>query len=339
MIRTIILAGLLSVLGGLAHGQHVHLSQYTYQSGSAVIGKLSAPDGPLSRITITGPQASLFKVNSQNELTFKKKPRGQATYEIHLEAQTPQGPVRQDFRLIADQFHKNGVIAHRGAWKHASLPQNSLASLRQAVHLQCYGSEFDVHMSADSGLFINHDPQLQGVALEKATASELSALRLSNGESLPTLEAYLREGMQQQGTKLILEIKTSTMGKERSMALTERVVRKVQEMKAQAWVEYIAFDYDVCKKVRALDPFAKVAYLMGDRTPGQVASDGLSGLDYHFKVMQAKENYRAQAQKLGLTVNVWTVNEAALMQKLIEQQVDFITTDEPELVLELKNKK
>ncbi len=336
MIRTIILAGLVSLLSGSAQAQQLLLSRYTYESHNSLVGTISAPGGSVSEITISGPQAGLFKITPAHELVFKKKPKTQDRYTLRLEAQTPRGKVSQQVLLIPDRFHPNGVIAHRGAWKHTQAPQNSLASLRQAVKLHCYGSEFDVHMSADSGLFINHDPQLQGLALEKATTAELSALRLSNGEALPTLEAYLTEGMKQTGTKLILEIKTSTLGKERSMALTERVVSTVYALKAQAWVEYIAFDYDVCKKVRALDPYAKVAYLMGDRPPEQLASDHLSGLDYHFKVMEGKSTYFSQAQALGLTVNVWTVNEAALMQTLLEQKADFITTDEPELLLEIK---
>jgi glycerophosphoryl diester phosphodiesterase len=42
------------------------------------------------------------------------------------------------------------VIAHRGAWKNTGVPENSIASLQHAIALGCYGSEFDVHLSADS---------------------------------------------------------------------------------------------------------------------------------------------------------------------------------------------
>ena len=335
MIKGIILAVVLTTCYLRMQAQQLYLSKYTYEDNNPIIGKISAAGLALSHLHISGPHAAFFRITKDHVLVFRKKPVDQTSYQIRIEVRSSARTISQDFQIIKDTFHKNGVIAHRGAWKHTQAPQNSLASLKGAIQLDCYGSEFDVHMSADSGLFINHDPQFQGVALEKATTSELSTLHLSNGEFLPTLEAYLVEGMKQRGTKLILEIKTSTLGKERSMALTERVVRKVYEMKAQAWVEYIAFDYDVCKKVRALDPYAQVAYLMGDRTPEQVASDQLSGLDYHFKVIQSKETYITVAQKVGLTVNVWTVNDSDLMQWLLKRKVNFITTDEPEQVLNL----
>ena len=46
------------------------------------------------------------------------------------------------------------------------------------------------------------------------------------------------------------------------MALTQRVVKPVQRMKAQAY-----FDYDVCKKVSALDPGINQAYPLSHKSP------------------------------------------------------------------------
>lgn len=55
-------------------------------------------------------------------------------------------------------FLKNGVVAHRGAWKNDGLPQNSIASLKKAISLEVAGSEFDVQLTADGVLVLNHDP-------------------------------------------------------------------------------------------------------------------------------------------------------------------------------------
>lgn len=40
----------------------------------------------------------------------------------------------------------------------------------------------------------------------------------------------------------------------------------------------------------------------------------------------------------GLTVNVWTVDDPVVMQSMIEQNVDFITTDKPEQLKEIVKK-
>lgn len=237
--------------------------------------------------------------------------------------------------LSPPEFHDNKVIAHRGAWKASSNPQNSIASLREAVMLDCEGSEFDVWMTKDEVLVVNHDPDFLGMAVESSTYAELATLQLPNGESIPTVEAYLQEGVKQRHTKLIFEIKTSQISKARSLQLAERSVQLVHELGAEDRVEYIAFDYDVCLKIMEKDPAAKVAYLNGDKTPAELKSAGFYGLDYNIRVLRQNPHWIKEAHDLGLTVNVWTVNKKEDMLWLLEQQVDFITTDEPELLLEL----
>lgn len=249
------------------------------------------------------------------------------------------------FSLIAfpscsqDMFQKNKVIAHRGAWKAQSHPQNSLASLREAVRLGCEGSEFDVWMTSDNVLVINHDADFEGIKIETSTYEELLTKKLPNGEKIPTLKEYLAEGMKQTGTKLILEFKPSGISKERSEKVGELSVKTVKEMKAEKWVDYITFSYEGGKKAIETDPNANVAYLTGDKSPAQLKEDGFFGFDYNIRVLRLKPEWIREAQDLGLTVNAWTVNNPEDMKWLLEQNTDFITTDEPELLLELVGKK
>ncbi|WP_379086688.1 glycerophosphodiester phosphodiesterase family protein [Pedobacter sp. UC225_65] len=101
-------------------------------------------------------------------------------------------------------WNKNQVIAHRGAWKKNNLPENSIASLKEAFRLNCFGSEFDIHMTLDSVMVVNHDATFLGIPIAKSTYQQLLAKKLPNGESIPTLESYLKTGMTQKKTKLIL---------------------------------------------------------------------------------------------------------------------------------------
>lgn len=236
---------------------------------------------------------------------------------------------------MAQKSKKNNVVAHRGAWKNTGVPQNSIAALEHAIKLGCIGSEFDVHMSADSVPFISHDHVIQGVKIEKTSASDLAKIKLSNGESLPTLEAYLLAGKKQKKTRLVLEIKASEISKERSMELTRRCVELVKKTKTKKIVDYIAFDYDVCKKVKELDPSAAIAYLSSDKAPALVVQDKINGLDYHFSAFKKNENWIEEAKAQKLSLNVWTVNDKELMKWFLEKNMDFITTDEPEALLEM----
>lgn len=232
--------------------------------------------------------------------------------------------------LAQSTFHKNKVIAHRGAWKAKELPQNSIASLREAIRLGCEGSEFDVWMTADEVLVVNHDHELQGMNIETSTYAELLTKTLPNGEKIPTLKAYLSEGMTQKGTKLILEFKPSELGIARSERVGELSVKTVQELGAQAWVDYITFSYEGGLKAIATDPKANIAYLNGDKTPLELKEAGFFGFDYHLSLLRRMPQWIAEAKALGLTTNSWTINKEEDMSWLLDLGVDFITTDEPE---------
>lgn len=325
-----------ALMPALAAPIHFSLSGYTYTPNRLVVGTIQT-QVPLKRFALKGANAKLFTLDKANQLSIK--PGAAAAdkpwYDLIIEALGPTGSVQETFRLVNDTFVRNQVIAHRGAWKKAGTTENSLTSLQNAIQLGCMGSEFDVHMSADSVLFVNHDHAIQGIEIEKTSAAELEKIKLGNGESFPTLVAYLTEGMKQTKTKLILEIKTSRLGKERSLSLTQRVIELVHQMGAQAWVDYIAFDYDVCKKAKELSPAANVSYLNGDKTPEQLATDHLNGFDYHLSVVRKNEAWLQEAKQRNLTTNVWTVNDKTDLRWLLDQQVNYITTNEPELLFSL----
>lgn len=235
-------------------------------------------------------------------------------------------------------WNKNLVIAHRGAWKTKSLPQNSIASLKEAFRLNCYGSEFDVHLTADSIPVVNHDADFLGIKIETSTYAQLLEKELPNGEKIPTLEAFIKEGLKQNKTKLILELKPSVVSKERGQLLATIAVKMVDRLNAKKWVDYISFDYDMLKKIIELDPKAHVQYLKGEIDPDQLLKDKMSGLDYHHSVFKKNPTWIEMAKKNKLVSNVWTVNSEEDFKYFLNQKVDLITTDEPELLLKLIKK-
>lgn len=240
----------------------------------------------------------------------------------------------KSFLLLKNNFINNGVIAHRGAWKNKNLPKNSIASLQNAINLGCKGSEFDVHLTADEVVVVNHDPEFNGKTIEKTNYADLRKLSLKNGESIPTFEEYLKTGMQQQKTRLVCELKESIIGKERSLLLAEKVLKKVQEFKAQAWMVYISFDYEILKHILEIAPASQTMYLGGNIAPKELKSDGIIGADYHYSLYQKDCEWIKKAHKEGIKVNAWTVNDPLVMDYLISQGIDYVTTDEPELLLE-----
>lgn len=332
-----ILAALICPLG--AAGQGISLTKFTYSPGKTEIGQVVAsPSQPApAKLKLRGKQAKLFTLDKNNNLSFRQTPPAKGPnswYDVVLKYKA-KGKTRQDtLRVVQDDFVRNPVIAHRGAWKNTGATENSLAALQQAVRMGCGGSEFDVHMAADSVLVVFHDHNYKRTHLEKTPSTQITRLKLDNGESLPTLEAYLKEGLKQNTTRLILEMKPSSISKERGLATARKTVALVNKYRAQGWVDYISFDYDMLRQVLALNPYAKVSYLKGDKTPAEMAKDKFYGLDYNLGAMRKNPEWFEQARQHGLTVNVWTVNDEPSMDWLLSNKADFITTNEPELLLQ-----
>ena len=230
-------------------------------------------------------------------------------------------------------WNKNPVIAHRGAFLKRDLPENSIASLQEAIRLNCFGSEFDVHQTADGVLVVNHDPHYQGMLIAGTSYEELRKQPLKNGETIPTLKAYLQAGMMQKRTKLILEIKPVNDSLQ-MRKVTDAVVALVKEMRAEPWVEYISFNYACLTRVLELHPKAQTAYLNGDKSLEQLKADRVSGADYHYTVYKTGEWFK-KAKNLSLTLNAWTVNKTEDMNWLLDNDVTYITTNEPELLFTL----
>ena len=292
------------------------------------------PGEEIEDIKIKSTKHISVKTTAADQFEVKSKKNDQKFHQIELEAKAASGKtLNQAFTLVKDEFEKNKVIAHRGAWKNVPTTENSLAALKHAVDLKCQGSEFDVYLSADTVLYIHHDPDIGDLLIEKTPSPTLEHLRLENGESLPTLSAYLLGGKNQNRTRLIVEIKPTKGDFSRKKLIVDEVLKLVAKTQTQAWVEYISFVYDMCKMLKQKDPFATVAYLNGDKAPADIKKDNISGIDYSFKVMLKNPQWIEEAHNLGMTVNVWTVNDEAIMDWMLKQGVDYITTNEPELLL------
>ncbi|MCH5715469.1 hypothetical protein MKP07_04335 [Niabella hibiscisoli] len=84
--------------------------------------------------------------------------------------------------------------------------------------------------------------------------------------------------------------------------------------------------------MRELEPSAPVQYLNGDMSAEKLKADKLDA-DYHYSVFQKDKNWIKNARTLGVKTNAWTVNDEKVMEDFLVQGIDFITTNEPELLL------
>lgn len=228
------------------------------------------------------------------------------------------------------------VVAHRGFWKTEGSAQNSISSILNAGRIGCYGSEFDVNLTADGFLVVNHDFDYHGLPIRENTLADLrcDTLTLKNGEIIPTLDEYLEASKQYKKMKLVYELKSRGTPEYEAEALPA-TIEAIKRYGVADRVEFISFSFTACKEFARLMPRNKVEYLGGEKSPAEVFEAGINGIDYHYSAFDKHPEWVAEAHELGMLVNVWTVDKEEDIRRMLELGVDQVTTNEPELVQRL----
>lgn len=228
------------------------------------------------------------------------------------------------------------VIAHRGAA--GSAPENTLASIRQAIADGTDWIEIDVQESVDGEVIVIHDSdfmKLAGVNLKvwDGTLEEIRAIDVGSwfgsefaDERVPTLAEVLKEADGR--CRVIIELKYYGHDQQ----LEQRVVEIVEQANMVDEVKIMSLSYQGIQKIRALRPNWTIGLLVA-----QAAGD-LAQLDVDFLAVNqsiVKAPLIRAADVAGKQVLVWTINDAVSMSRVITFGVDGIITDEPRLAREV----
>jgi len=229
--------------------------------------------------------------------------------------------------FLAGRVPHTRIVAHRGYWK--GNQENSIESLKMAQEFGCWGSEFDLHLSTDNVVLVNHDGVVKGVSIQDSPFDKVKG-------KVPTLEEYLRQGAANKDCVLVLELKPHR-NQERENVLIDKCLEalKAQKLMDPKRVAFISFSYPICKELAKRCPGFTVQYLEGDKSPAQVYADGINGIDYHYSCFKKHPEWVKQAHDLGMSVNVWTVDSEKDIALMRDLGVDQITTNEPVLAREI----
>lgn len=230
------------------------------------------------------------------------------------------------------------VIAHRGA--SGSAPENTMAAFRAAVAAGADGIELDVTRCASGEIVVIHDATVDRTTDGSGAIAELSLRALRNldagawyspefaGERVPLLAEVLDElgaslrvnieikGRELRGEGIEREIAAMVCGR----GLQERVLISSFNLAALRRMEAAAPDLQR-GLLFASSAAAPLAWAWARRWAGAHAlHPSAAGLD---------DAWVARAQRRGYRVNVWTVNDPAVMRHLVVAGVDGVITDHP----------
>lgn len=233
------------------------------------------------------------------------------------------------------------VIAHRGASAYA--PENTMPAFELAIRQGADMLELDVQRSADGVLVVFHDEYTERWDGRKRRASdctlaELQALNIGGARvaTLAEVCALARE----HNVRLNVEIKGAGFGADVAAMLR---AERIEEL-----VLISSFFPAALQELEAASPHLPRAYLMGTQTghPGVRFRESWPLLALHEMNVQAwHPTYRIPlvvrvipvVRRAGYIVNVWTVNDPAMMRRLISQGADGIITDTPDVLRQILN--
>ena len=224
---------------------------------------------------------------------------------------------QNDVHLLSQDY----VIAHRGVWNNEDAPQNSRAAFERALELKIFGVEFDVRQTKDGKLVICHDEDFGGMLINQCTYSELYAIRLNNGETIPLLDDFLSiRKKADTSVKLIIDIKNCSV---------LDLVSHIEEYGFQDEVVYITFTKSYCQQLAELDYGANAYYSSNSTKPDEIKELGFGGVCYNHSFLIDNLNYIGDAYALDIRIMVWTVNNSKSLRDFSSKGV-FVITDYPE---------
>ncbi|MCQ2119015.1 MAG: hypothetical protein MJY84_03735, partial [Bacteroidales bacterium] len=215
---------------------------------------------------------------------------------------------RTCFTIVDTMPKPANVTPHQGDFNLTWAGQNTASSFLHAVKAGYYGSETDAQLTADGVIVINHDSLLKGVDINTSSYDEVKDLIVDdrNKEKIATLQQLLDILIDNPDspTKLVLEIKRQA----NAPACVDSAVALVRRMGLQDRVDYISFDKDACREIAAQDVEGVSAYLDHDLDPYQVKELGVNCMDKAYPYM--RDEWYDLSHELGLTVNIWTPDNA-----------------------------
>jgi len=219
------------------------------------------------------------------------------------------------------------IIGHRGAA--AYYPENTMASFEAAIGMGVDMIELDVHMSADGEIIVIHDETLERTTngtgfVHQHTLKQLQALDAGQGERIPAL------------ADVLLRAKEAGVIKAGSVPypmLEEKLATLTHGCGMQDSVLFSSFNHYALLAFKSAWPDAPIAplYVGAMLDPWEYAQK-LGAVAVHpMYAVALLPGWVDGCHAHDIAVNVWTVDEESMMERLMLVGVDGLVTNRPDV--------
>lgn len=220
------------------------------------------------------------------------------------------------------------IIGHRGS--QGTKPENTIASLREAMHADADMIEFDIRLTRDRVPVLSHNLHLYGTKkrelafLRRYTLAELQRRTAGSEYPITTLDMALKECF----GRIYLNIELKEQGAvEPTLEVVSRYAKKEQDWDSLLFSSLKPLTLRAIKK---RVPHASLGMLHYRNPLGFVGWHrvlNLSAVGFHRLYVSTVA--LEVAKRLGLFTYAYTVNRKNAAQKLAQQGIDGIVTDYP----------
>lgn len=243
------------------------------------------------------------------------------------------------------------VIAHRGTSAH--FPENTLPSFDHAVSLGVDAIEFDLRVTRDGVVVVNHDPTVDRMTDRIGTVAAMTLAELrqvdagarftrdgltypfrGQGIGIVTFEELLQR---YQSIPLLIEVKVAT-AVEGALRLIERYGATDRVLMDSTVIEAVApfrgtrlLTGAALRDVMRLLPRALLGW-----APAKLPYSALCIPPWFRGIPVPILRLARVARAVGVATHVWTINEPAVAEKLWTAGINGIITDDPQTMLEVR---
>ncbi len=225
------------------------------------------------------------------------------------------------------------LIGHRGV--RGLKPENTAEAFRFAFESGLDGIECDVQKLNDGTLILYHDFKMKGFKLSDMTLEQVKA----SEEPHALLSELLDVAKGYEGRLLNIEFKTASF---KTNKLERDVIKAVKAAALADRVIYSSFNPFSLLYLRFHSPSARLGLLYSPEMSSFLRNGFLAGWLHvdaiHPHESQVDVELITYANKRGLVINTWTVNDPMRISWLYKQKLNAIMADNPQNLLEASGK-
>lgn len=230
------------------------------------------------------------------------------------------------------------IMAHRGDSVHA--PENTLPAFRKAIENGADAAELDVQLTKDGTVIVLHDSSLKRTTGLNKNVWEVTydQIRdLDNGSfysskyqftRIPTLDDVLKACK----GSLFLNIEIKRTGHDDG--IIEKTLEVISANHYEKDCDITSFDYDTLRRVKKIDPEIYTVYTttVGAGYLAKLKDVNAFSVEQNFVTPEFVQYMKSENKG----IYVWTVDDATVMNRMIDMNVNAIITNDVTLGKSIK---